>query len=340
MATNLAGYRSWFNGTVYKAIEELQRYESDSVFSVLGEMNYDTSTGDTVSFTSRAYGGFAPVVTPGGAIPESNPTEGDQLSRQFFSIKDKLIVEWESYKHNKMDFVLDDISSMIQRCNNTPALVLSGALLTFADSSTITMPGSVSYSTTCADGQTFASASHTVAGTGSTTYSNVLSGGPALSLANISAAIQQGNQVTVNDDGVVAPWNPDTIIIPNNELMVAAALQITGSKLVLGSNNNNINIYEGGRFRVVVLKHAPRTITGTYDTTTSKMYRWMLADSKMLKRGFKYGWAAKPSENVLTKFASRENFDSVMAVAGRMVFAIPRWQGTMFSISSTAPTIV
>ena len=338
MATNLTGYRSWFNSTVYYTIEELNKMERDAIFDLGGEISYNTATGDTVNFTGRAFGGYAPVVAPGGTIPETNPVEGDQLAKQFFSIKDRMVVEWESYLHDKLDYVKDDVQGLVDRCMNTPALVLSGALLTFADSGAITMPGGTTYSTLTADGQYLADTDHTVPGS-TGTFRNTTTGANALSDTEITNAIQIGNQNIVNDDGVVAPWNPDTIIVPNNESMIRKAMEITGSTKVVGTNSNTVNVYEGGRFKLVVLKQAPRRAAGAYDTTAAKMYRWALADSRMLKRAFKYAWAAKPSQNIVPKFQSRENMDSTISVGGRLVFGFPRWQGIVYSLSSSAPTL-
>lgn|SRR3990167_269736 len=339
MATSLAQYRSWFNSTVYYTVEELAKVEKDPIFDLFGEINYTKSTGDTINFTGRAFGGFSPIVAPGGQIPESNPTEGDQLAKQFLSVKDRMVVEWESFLHDKLDFVKEDAAALIERCVNTPSLVMSGALLTAANATTVTLPGGLTYATTCADLQQMADTDHTVPGAVGSTFRNTTTGTDVLSDSGITNAIQIGNQNIVNDDGVVAPWAPDTLIIPNNESMVRKALEITKSDKVVESGNNTVNVYSGGRFKVVVLKHAPRNAVGAYSTTAGDMYRWAIADSRMLKRAVKYCWAAKPQNNVMPSFKSRENFDSTIGVAGRFVFAFPRWQGIIYSLATSAPTL-
>lgn len=339
MATNLAGYRSWFNSTVYHTIEELGKMERDPIFDLFGEINYSTRTGDTVNFTGRAFGGFSPIVAPGGQIPESNPVEGDQLAKQFLSVKDRMVVEWESYIHDKLDFVKEDAAALVERCVNTPTLVMSSALLTVADAATVTLPGGSTYATTCADAQNLASTAHTVPGASGSTFRNTTTGAAALSDSEITNAIQIGNQNIVNDDGVVAPWAPDTLIIPNVESMVRKALEITKSDKVTLSANNTVNVYSGGRFKVVVLKHSPRNAIGAYSTTAGQLYRWALADSRMLKRAIKYAWAARPQDNVMPSFKSRENLDSTISVAGRFVFGFPRWQGIVYSLASSAPSL-
>lgn len=315
--------------------------ERDPIFDLFGEIDYSKNTGDTVNFTGRAFGGFAPIVAPGGQIPESNPVEGDQLAKQFLSVKDRMTVEWETILHDKLDFVKEDVSALVERCINTPALVMTNAFFTVANAGTVTLPGGGTYATTCGDGQFLADTDHTVPGTvaAGTTYRNTTSGADVLSESGITNAIQTGNQNIVNDDGVVAPWNPDTIIVANNESMVRKALEITRSDKITNSANNTVQIYTGGRFKVVVLKHAPRNAAGAYSTTAGDMYRWALADSRMLKRAIKYTWAARPQDNVVPKFQSRENLDSTVAVAGRFVFGFPRWQGIVYSLATSAPTL-
>ena len=70
MSLNLAGYRQFFNSTVYSLIEKIEDMESDPIFGLLGEQAHDTSTGDTVNFTSNVLSGYAPIVAPGGDIHE------------------------------------------------------------------------------------------------------------------------------------------------------------------------------------------------------------------------------------------------------------------------------
>src|SRR5688572_29480320 len=129
MTLNLAGYRSFFNSTVYSLIEKIQDMESDPIFGLYGEQAHDTSTGDTVNFTSDTLSGYSPVVVPGGDIPKAVVTEGDQLARTYFSIKDHMTVEYETYLHNKLDVVLERGEDLIERSMFTASLLLSGQLL-------------------------------------------------------------------------------------------------------------------------------------------------------------------------------------------------------------------
>ncbi len=190
-----------------------------------------------------------------------------------------------------------------------------------------------------ADGQPLASASHTVPGTGATTYSNILSGAGKLSEANLSSLIQQGKENNVSDAGTLVGFNPDMLIVPDNELMVRKALELTGSDKVPESNNNAVNVYSGGRMKVVVLKHGATNSIGAYDT--AQQYHYAVANSAQLKRAVKYSWALRPSEigtGLVPKFRE-QNLDSNIYSAARCAFGAPRWLGIYYSMSTTAPDV-
>lgn len=341
MALSLAQYRSFFDNTVYKVIEKMNEVPTDPIFSICGEEPYDVSTGDTMSFTSEALDGYAPVVAPGGEIPNVDVTEGDTISKTFVSFKDKIQVEWETALHNKLGLVLDRASDLSMRCNKSAALALSRQLLTEADASTMAVKssnGTATETITTADGQPLASASHTVPGD-SNTYTNLVSGAPALSEASLSTSIQVGIENTVSDAGTMMDFTPDCLIVPRNELMIRKAQELTGSNLVPESNNNAINVYTGGRMKVVVLPEAPKDAIGSYDSDNE--YRWMVADSRLLKRAVRYAWAARPNElgtGLVPKFRE-SNLDSSIYVASRFLFVPVRWQGIVYSLSTTAPTL-
>lgn len=313
--------------------------ESDPIFGLLGEQAHDTSTGDTVNFTSDTLSGYAPVVVPGGDIPEASVTEGDQLARTYFSIKDRMVVEYEAYAHNKLDVMLDRSEDLVERAMFTASLALSGQLLNNADESTQTLPGNSIQTITCADNLPLGDANHTVPGAAGSTYSNRLASLSALSDTAIDTLEQQLKQNNVDDAGTNRPFTADCLIVPDNSTMIKKAMQLTGSTISPETANNAINIYRGGRLDVVVLKQAPRDASGSYDTT--KQYFWALGNKKLIKRAVKYRWAVKPSDvkqgGIVPKFMDK-NLDSSIIVYGRMVYGAPRWQGIGFSFSTTKPT--
>jgi hypothetical protein len=178
------------------------------------------------------------------------------------------------------------------------------------------------------------SASHTVPGTGATTYTNV-GGTDALSEEALTANILVGQENNVTSSGTGMGYDPDLIIVPNVEPLVKKAMQITGSDQVESTGNNAINIYSGGRMKVMVLKKAPYLAGGGRDTTTAK-WAWSTADSSMLKKILHFKWAAKPQS--YAKFMDEENGDSAFLVMARFAFGASRWQGIVRNNATTAPT--
>ncbi len=339
MAFTLTGYRHFFNSTVYSVVEKMEELAADPIFSLLGEQAHTPDTGDTVNFTSDTLDGYAPIVATGGDIPEVNVTQGDTLARTYFSIKDRMVVEYETAFHNKLDVALERAEDLASRTLNTASLALSGQLLTNADAVTQTLPDGTVQTISSGDGLALASAAHTVQGTGATTYSNLLSGAGALSESNLTALEQQLKANNVSDAGTIMPFVADVLIVPDNADMIKKALQITGSELVSETANNAINVYTGGRLDVVVLKNAPRSASGSYDTT--QQYHWCLANKRAVKRAIKYRWALNPTKvsqgGIVPKFMDK-NLDSSIIVAGRLVYGAPRWQGLAYSMSTTQPT--
>ena len=340
MALSLAGYRSFFNSTVYSLIEKIQDMETDPIFGLLGEQKHDTSTGDTVNFTSDTLSGYAPIVEPGGDIPEKNVTEGDQLARTYFSIKDRMVVEYEAYAHNKLDIMLDRSEDLVERAMFTASLALSGQLLNNANATTQALPGNKTQTISCADTLSLGNGAHTVPGRPGETFSNILSGAAKpLSDSNLDALEQQIKETNIDDAGTNRPFTADVLVIPDNATMIKKAMQLTGSALSPETANNAINVYTGGRLDFIVLKQAPRNAAGSYDTT--KQYFWCLGNKKAIKRAIKYRWAVKPSDvkqgGVVPKFMDK-NLDSSIIVYGRMVYGAPRWNGLGFSFSTTKPT--
>lgn len=338
MATSTITYRSFFNSTVYKVIEEMEKIEMDSVFGLAREESHTPGTGDTVNWTSSTLSTYLDIVAPGGDIPESTTTEGDQLARTYFSIKGKMVVEREAYDHNKLDEMLERAEDLAQGAMNTAALCLCGQLLTNADATTQTILG-VSQTISCADTLAPGSASHTVPGAAGSTFTTLVSGNPALSDTAIDTAMQTMIANNVDQAGVNRPVGGDfVLVIQENATMIKKAQQLTGSTLSPESANNAINVYSGGTMDFVVLKNGARNSAGQY--STNDYYHWLLTTKKALKRNFRYRWATRPSDplnGVVPKFMDK-NLDSSIFSYSRLVYGMPRWAGMAYSFSTTKPT--
>ena len=310
----------------------------DPVFALGREENHTPGTGDTVNWTSETLSTYLDIVQPGGDIPETPVTEGDQLARTYFSIKGNMAVQYETYLHNKLDLMLDKTDDLAEGAMNTAALCLCGQLLQNVSATTQTILG-VTQTISCADTLAPASASHTVPGAAGSTFNTIITGAPALSDTAIDTGIQVLIQNNVDQAGLNRPIGSDfVLVIPDNATMIKKAQQITGSTLSPETANNAINTYSGGRMDFVVLKHAPRNAAGSY--TTTGQYQWLITTRKALKRNLRYRWAAKPSkpnEGLFPKYMEK-NLDSRIYMFARLVYGLPRWAGMAWSLSTTKPT--
>jgi len=341
MATTLAERRSFFNDTVYMALEKLKQVGRDTIFELANEIPFTPGTPDTVNWTSRAIGLYGQRSGPGSDITRTTDVEGDHLQKAFVSYKEEMLIEAETFLHDKLDLIGDELEDLVLRSNNTVSLEMSRQLLTAADATTMNVIDNgrtIAVNIATADGLAPGSASHTRPGTGATTYSNLLAAASALSEDAVTSLEQQMIANSVSEAGSHLGFQGNFLIIPNNAHMKKMAAQIAQSDLVPGTGNNAVNIYKGGRLDVVVLNHAPLSETGAY--STNDQYFWALADKRLLKRGFKYSWAMRPSQfgiGLLAKF-SEDNFDQKIQTMGRCVFGLVDWAGIGYSFSTTQPT--
>lgn len=334
MASNTQYTRSWFNATNYLVQQKLEEFlANDPVANLFTDRTGQGGNQDTFTMTGRANDGFANFTVEGQKANSTTPIEEDQMSKNFLSIKERQVFTWESFLHDKYDYIYDTSSELAKKVMNSYHLALTHQLFNYADATTVSLPGGITYDLTTPDGVALISASHTTPAGGSG-ITNV-GGTGALSEENLTANILVGQQNMCTSAGTSIPYNPDMLIVGNVEPMVKKAMQITGSTQVESTANNAINIYSGGRMKVMVLNFAPLLTDGSRDTTT-KQYRWATADSSMLKKILHYKWASKPQS--YAKFMDEENGDSAYLVMGRFAFGASRWQGIVMNTSTTAPT--
>lgn len=334
MPSNTQLTRSWFNSTNYLVQEALDEFlQNDPVASLFTDLSGKGGNQDTVNITGRVNDGFANHSVEGQKANATTPIEEDQMNKSFLSIKERQVFTWESFIHDKYDYIYDTASELAKKIMNTFHLDLTHQLFNFADSTSLSVRGGITYDLTTPDGVALISASHTTPA-GGTSITNI-GGTGALSEENLTANILVGQQNMVTSAGTMIPYNPDMIIVPNVAPMVKKAMQITGSDQVESTANNAINVYGGGSMKVMVLNFAPCLADGSRDTTT-KQYRWATADSKMLKKNIWYKWAAKPESQAI--WLDPENGDNAYLVRARLAFGASRWQGLVMNTSTTAPT--
>lgn len=333
MPSNTAYTRSWFNATNYMVQEKLDEFlENDPVASLFTDRTNGDKQ-DTLNLTGRANDGFANFTVEGQKANSTTPIEEDQLAKNFLSIKERQVFTWESFLHDKYNYIHDTSAELAKKIMNSYHLALTHQLWNFSESTTVDLPGGVTYDLTTPDGVAMFSASHTTPAGGSSITN--FGGTGALSEENLTTNILVGQEQMVTSAGTSMPYSPDLLIVGNVEPLVKKAQQITGSDQVESTANNAINVYSGGRMKVMVLNFAPLLADGSRDTTTKK-WRWATADSSMLKKVLHYKWAAKPIS--YPKFMDEENGDSAYLVLARFAFGASRWQGIVKNNSTSAPT--
>lgn len=333
MATNTAYTRSWFDRINYIYQEKLDEYlDNDPVAQMFTDRTGTGGKEDTLNITGRANDGFASVTVEGGKVPESNAVEEDQMSKNFIAITDRQKFTWQSFVHDKNDYLNDSAAEMAKKIMNTFHLMLTHQIHNYATSTTVTY-NDVTYDLKTPDAVALISASHTTP-SGLTSLTNI-GGTSALSEETLTANILIGQENMHTSSGTNINYNPDMIIVPNVAPLVKKALQITRSELVESTANNAVNIYSGGSMKVMVLNFAPLLAGGARNTTTSK-WAWSTADSSMLKKILHFKWSMKPKS--YPKFMDSENGDSSFLVLSELAFGASRWQGIVRNNATAAPT--
>lgn len=333
MAIDTSLTRSWFNNINYMVQEKLDEFLANDPVTQLFTDRTNGDKQDTLDITGRANDGFAPFSVEGQKADQTRAVEEDQLSKNFLSLKERQVFTWESFLHDKYDYVHDVSSELAKKIMNSYHLLLTHQLHNFATATSVDLPGGINYDLQTPDAVALISASHTTPA-GGTSITNI-GGTTALSEESLTANILVGQENMVTSSGTSMPYNPDTIIVPNVEPMVKKAMQITGSDQVEGTANNAFNVYGGGRMKVLVLGFAPLLAGGGRDTTTAK-YAWSTCDSSMLKKSMHFKWASRPQSH--PRFMDEENGDSAFLVLARVAVGASRWQGLVRNNATAAPT--
>ncbi len=179
-----------------------------------------------------------------------------------------------------------------------------------------------------------ASAAHTVTGTGSTQYSNLVggSGGLQLTTDNLVTAKQLPNQSARDEYGIPIKSEYNRIVYAQNEDMKRKVRQIHGSPKEPEVFENALNMYSDGTQTSTMLTHGDTDETLAYDAT--KRFRWVVV-SDGLKRLNQYSMAQSPDMSL----ESIDENNLAARVVGDMfgAFCILAWQDKMYSLTTEAP---
>ena len=334
MAYTAAGEGAKYVDNVERVVlEQLEDKKPDMVRDLFTEMPWNPGDGDKVTFNSIALSGFAPRVDENESYPTTNPSNGNELSKTQIQYGDKLEISRRMVKFNRYQQSRFDAEDLASRIRNTLDLELTLQVFSEADQTTFTPAGKSAYNIATSDGQALASASHSYGGV---SFSNLLSGGGALSQSNLNAAIEQGQQETPDDFGTYLTPNYDTLVISDNVYMKNKAFQLFGSPLTPESGNNAVNFYntESG-MKIISLKFGNRNTLGA--ATTDNIYRWMIMDSNMARRSLQLQLAEAPTTE--QQFVDHDNLVAKILVTQFAAYAAVKTQGMVYSLSTTAPTI-
>jgi hypothetical protein len=234
---------------------------------------------------------------------------------------------------NRTPQVLRFGKKLAGRVKNTLDLEMTQQLFGEADQTTMAIKGKSAYNIATSDGKALLATDHIYGGV---SFSNVLSGAGALSMANLNTLIEQGQQGTPDDFGTYLSPDYRVIVIADNIIMKNKCHQLFGSALTPESGNNAVNYYGGtGQFKVVSLKHGNKNSVGT--TTTDNIYRWMLIDPDMASEGLQLMMAEEPTTE--QQFVNEDNLIAKLLVTQFAAYAAVQPQGILGSLATAAPTI-
>lgn len=330
-----AGFANFVSNVAIKFLKEIELSPPDMVRAMYTMVPWRRESGELVTFDAYALPKYAQRIDENEGYPLLNVQEGDSLSKYQIQYGAKMDYTVRMEQFDKLELASSFVSKMIDAIYSTIDLELTHQIFTYADSATYTPKNKPAVNISCGDGLALASAAHTVQGTGSTTYSNLLSGGGALSISNLTTLIQQMQQNTVNEKGDLCPFRPDTLVIAGDAFMKKKAREILGSPLGPENNNNAVNVYATPNdfgMKLVVLNRGFENGVGTYDST--KRYRWGLMDSRY-KESFQYMVSSDPKLR-LSQGSSDNALFSIL-VDAFVAYGCPRWQGIGYSLSTTQP---
>lgn len=290
----IAEFQSWVDDTRYSRRAMTDDMMKDPIFDLLGE---DTSNNraSVLSTNGVDYSGFARAKTPGGIVAREAPVETDVHSVYYITFVQRFDYEREMILHDQYGMLNPGGTACIKRLWEGVGLFLTNCAWNYNKSSAFDVPaqtGVIPYTITCPDGQPIISASRS--GPGYSSKTNI-GGTAAFSGPAVVANIDVGHQNRKTPNGIARAYMPNGLMLGNNAALLEAMLQYTKSEKVYSSNNNALTVFQNGMYDVMQFKYAPRTNTGAFDTTTSKLHKWATFNKEEYKAGFKYKWIEKPT---------------------------------------------
>ena len=340
MAYNTVAFNEFVDNVERVVLEQLEDAKPDMVRSLFTQVPWQQGDGEKVTFSSVALSGFAERVVENELYPVVNPSKGNNLEKTQVQYGDKLEITRRMMKFNnryqQAKFAAEDL---VLRLMNTLDLEMTLQAFSEADQTTFTPKGqAATQSIATSDSQALASSSHSYGGV---SFSNLAAdgahgSGPVLSKTNLTTALNKGTRETVDDFGTYITPNFDTVVIANDYDMIIKCHELFGSSLTPETSNNAVNYYGGkGSMKVVALRFGDRNTLGVAGTTN--IYRWLIMDSEMTRRSWQLMMAEEPTPE--QKFLDHDNVLAKILVTMFAAYAVVQPQGTIYSLSTTKPTL-
>src|SRR3990167_1465633 len=331
MAFTAAGYDNFVNNTMFTVLDAVKDMQPDMVRSIFMSVPWNPGQGDTVEFTSLTPPTFGKRVDENERYAESNPIEGDTLSKRQIQYGSKMNITRRMAKFNKHQDAVNYASAIVSMNKDILDLEMTQQVFGEADQTTFPPIGKPATNIATADTLALASASHTINGAGGT-WTNLSTAGVP-SDDNLTLALEAGGKNTVDDFGTNVTPNFNAVVIGNNPYMTRKFKQLLGSTLSPENSNNAVNVYDGA-MKLIVLKHGHKNSAGVAKTNGEE-YRWMIMDTDMARLSLQYQIAEEA--NVEPRFTDSDTLLASILCTQFAAFAAVRPQGMVFNLNTTKP---
>ncbi|MBX4215411.1 hypothetical protein KW797_00450 [Candidatus Parcubacteria bacterium] len=295
---------------------------------------WNPGEGDRMEFSIGALSAVAGTVGERQRIPVVDRAQSATLLKKQLQYGQAFEITKRMRKFNKVTDADSEANEAAKGILDGWDYDLTHAFFSKAGSATYSHRSEGTISIACIDTLAPASASHTVTGTGSTTYSNLVggSGGLQLTTDNLVTAKQLGNQSGVDEYGTPIKAKYNRLVIAQNEDMERKVFQIHGSAKEPEVFENASNFYFNNGQSVTVLTHGDTDESLAY--ASSLRFRW-IAVADALKRLNQMSMAQEPDMSL----ESIDENNLAARVVGDMfgAYAICGWQDKMYSTTTSAP---
>jgi hypothetical protein len=235
---------------------------------------YDTRSTSTKTSEHSQIDGFtfAERKEEGSKYAIGNIKQGYSLNLSQQRIGVMKAITWEMRKFDKYREITRVLNGLGKAASHRIELDLTHQFTFGMSASSYTNRNGETIATTTGDGQNIFDTDHTITGSASATYSNLIT--TAFSRAGLEEAETQFTTFADNSGNKVVV-NPDTIVTTDHPALINAVKEFTKSTLVPDEANNAVNVYSG-KYKHIVLPYLATDLNG--DRDSSIVNYWMLMD--------------------------------------------------------------